>query len=190
MKASTKNQSMRVYFISSLLAGVFCLSANAGLYTFNDSGVIPQGGATFSAEHPISDPASTITSIELILTFNDSASLGSTMLGTLNLGTGTGSPSVSLSPTFSYNSGVNSVYDVTFTGTSGTPGSGFNGLNPNDTWGLVLWDTGNNGIQNSLVGWSLDIEAVPEPVNVALGIFGGLLATVVFGKKLKLGLGR
>jgi hypothetical protein len=49
-------------------------------------------------------------------------------------------------------------------------------LNPNNTWGLVLWDNGHSGIENALVGWRLDITAVPKPVNVALICFGSLAA--------------
>jgi hypothetical protein len=41
---------------------------------------------------------------------------------------------------------------------------------------LNLWDTSTSGIENGLVGWTLDVTAVPEPVNVALAVFGGLLA--------------
>jgi len=33
------------------------------------------------------------------------------------------------------------------------------------------------------VSWSLDITAVPEPVNVALGTFGGLLGIVALFRK-------
>ena len=126
-------------------------------------------------------PDPSITSIELILTFNNSVSLGatsdlSTLRGSLNLGTDVSSPYVSFTPVISSTSGGNAIYDVTFTGSSGTPGAGFDGLNPNGTWGLVLWDTGTTGFENGLVGWNLDITAVPEPVNVALGVFGVALA--------------
>jgi hypothetical protein len=181
MKTLSKIQSIRRGFILSLLAGLFCCSAHATLYTenFSDSGTVPQGGTVvFSAEGTVSDitlPSPYITSIELILTFNDNSSLtgsSSGIQGSLNLGNGTSSPFVSFYPTAATPAGPSYVYDVTF--------SDFNGLNPNDTWGLVLWDNSNSGIENYLVGWSLDITAVPEPVNVALGIFGvALLGTGV-----------
>jgi hypothetical protein len=45
-------------------------------------------------------------------------------------------------------------------------------LNPNGTWTLFLADESAGGGQSSLVSWSLSISAVPEPTNVALGIFG------------------
>jgi hypothetical protein len=51
-------------------------------------------------------------------------------------------------------------------------GSAFDGLNPNGTWTLFLADESAGGGQSQLVSWSLSINAVPEPTNVALGIFG------------------
>src|ERR1017187_3743073 len=104
MKTSFVKKGMKAGFISSLLAGMLCSSANASLYQFNytDSGAIPQGGTVFSAEHiigSISIPDPTITRVELILTFNNSASLNpSTILGRLNLGTDPSSPYVRLAP--------------------------------------------------------------------------------------------
>ena len=53
--------------------------------------------------------------------------------------------------------------------------SGLNGLNPNGTWTLFFADL-SSGAQSQVVSWELDITAVPEPANVALGIFGGLMA--------------
>jgi hypothetical protein len=52
----------------------------------------------------------------------------------------------------------------------------YNGLNPNGNWTIFFADMASGGGSgpSSLVTWSLDITAVPEPVNVALGIFGGL----------------
>ena len=64
-------------------------------------------------------------------------------------------------------------------GTSYAPDGGslasFGGANPNGTWTLFFADL-SGGATSTLQGWSLDITAVPEPVNVALAIFGGLLA--------------
>ena len=50
----------------------------------------------------------------------------------------------------------------------------FNGKNPNGTWTMYFADL-SAGDTSTLEGWSLDITAVPEPVNVALAIFGGVL---------------
>ncbi len=48
----------------------------------------------------------------------------------------------------------------------------FNGVNPNGDWTLYFED---NGAMNTatLSSWSIGITAVPEPINVALGVFGG-----------------
>lgn len=166
-------------FTSVLLS----LSAPAALYTFNftDSGAIPQEGTVFSAEHAISGIASSITSVEMVLTFNDTSSLLGTaggIQGHLNLGTTTSAPFVNFYPASTSSAGGHQVYDVTFSGSSGSPGTGFSGLNPNNTWGLVLWDNSPTHLENGLVGWSLNITAVPEPMNVALAVFGVVVAGV------------
>jgi len=79
-------------------------------------------------------------------------------------------------------SGTSSIDSYGGTATSGTyqPSvafSAFNGLNPNGNWTLFFADlSGGDGANvTTLNGWSLDITAVPEPVNVALGVFGVLL---------------
>lgn len=166
--------------LSSLLAALFSLSAQAGLYTFNftDSGPIPQGGTVFSAEQTISGIEHVISSVELILTFNDKASLtgdSAGIQGLLNLGTDAGSPSVGFFP------------DVTSTGSHGTRTydasfSGLNGDDPNNTWALVLWDNSTSGIENGLVSWTLEITAVPEPVTAALGVFAGIFLVVILAR--------
>ena len=54
--------------------------------------------------------------------------------------------------------------------------SSFTG-NPNGAWTIFFADMasgpGSPASTSTLVGWSLEITAVPEPANVALGIFGG-----------------
>jgi subtilisin-like proprotein convertase family protein len=67
----------------------------------------------------------------------------------------------------------NPVSGTTYSPDGGTLAS-FNGTNPNGTWTLFFADLSAGGA-STLEGWSLDITAVPEPVNVALAIFGGLL---------------
>ncbi len=53
--------------------------------------------------------------------------------------------------------------------------STFNGMTPNGDWTLFFADVSGGGGQSTTVSWSLDIiTAVPEPINVALGVFGGL----------------
>ena len=57
----------------------------------------------------------------------------------------------------------------------------YNGLNPNGTWTLFIADL-SAGAQSQLISWELDITAVPEPVNVALGIFAGVFLVVTFAR--------
>ena len=60
-----------------------------------------------------------------------------------------------------------------------TPDSGvtfnstFGGMGGSGTWTLLLFDK-SAGDTSTLVGWGLDITAVPEPTTWALGIFGAL----------------
>lgn len=161
---------MRVAAISSVLALVFSLSAQGGLYTYNysDSGPIPQFSTSFSAEHSLTGIPSSITSIELILTFSSGYDLGGHILGTLILDPSGSDIYTSFTPSVTRaGTGSQEIYDVTFT-------APFASSNPNNIWALNLWDNNTSGIENSLVSWSLDITAVPEPVNVALGIFAGV----------------
>jgi hypothetical protein len=53
-------------------------------------------------------------------------------------------------------------------------------MNPNGTWTLFIADL-SAGAQSQLVSWSLNVTAaeVPEPVNVALGIFAGVFLIVI-----------
>ena len=50
--------------------------------------------------------------------------------------------------------------------------SSFAGLDANGDWSLFLADVEFGG-ESTLNGWTLNITAVPEPINVGLGIFGG-----------------
>ena len=58
----------------------------------------------------------------------------------------------------------------------------YNGLNPNGTWTLFIADL-SAGAQSQLVSWELDITAVPEPVNVALGIFAGVFLVITLARR-------
>jgi hypothetical protein len=63
----------------------------------------------------------------------------------------------------------------------------YNGLNPNGTWTLFIADL-SAGAQSQLENWTLGITAeVPEPVNVALMVFGGAfgLVTLVRSRQLR-----
>jgi subtilisin-like proprotein convertase family protein len=65
----------------------------------------------------------------------------------------------------------------------------FLGGNPNGAWTLYFGDEASGNI-STLASWEVDITAVPEPTNIALGIFAaGLLAfsgARTLGKKLKI----
>lgn len=174
MNTTHKNKHLGRWAISCLFALMFCLAADAAVYPFNysDSGAVPQGGGTLAFEHAVSGIPTTITGIELILTFNDSSSLtgsGTGIQGHLILGTDVSSPFVNFYPTATSSSGSQRIYDVIF---STTQPDGFNNLNPNNTWGLELWDNSSSMIENGLVSWSLDVTAVPEPITYALPLFG------------------
>jgi hypothetical protein len=56
--------------------------------------------------------------------------------------------------------------------------SQFASSDPNGSWTLFIADL-SGGSVSTLNSFSLDLTAVPEPVSVALGIFGGTLWLVV-----------
>lgn len=62
---------------------------------------------------------------------------------------------------------------VAYTADGGSLASLYGG-NPNGTWTLFFADLSGGNV-STLNGWSLDITAVPEPVNMAVGIFSALL---------------
>jgi len=58
----------------------------------------------------------------------------------------------------------------------------YTGGDPTGGWTLFFSDMSPGGDidggDSTVVSWSLDITAVPEPINVALGVFGGLFLIV------------
>lgn len=72
--------------------------------------------------------------------------------------------------------------DVLDTSVRGSSLTAFNSVNPNGNWTLYFADmaVGPEGSSSSLVSWGFDIAPVPEPVNVALGILGGVFLVVMF----------
>ena len=122
--------------------------------------------------------------------------LGGTSVVLLNrIGAGSGNPFGSSSSGFGggatwHNDGVDysfrladgssSVHGASGSPVEGTYGadggslSSFNGANPNGNWTIFFADmaSGPGTSTSSLVSWGLEITAVPEPVNVALGLFG------------------
>jgi hypothetical protein len=57
----------------------------------------------------------------------------------------------------------------------------FLGANPNGSWTLFFADLSPGGT-SMISGFSVSISAVPEPMNLALGVFGGLIAAVALGR--------
>ena len=58
--------------------------------------------------------------------------------------------------------------------------AGFNSAgDPNGAWTLYFGDTISGGGNATILGWGLDVTAVPEPVNMALGVFAVVLAGTV-----------
>jgi hypothetical protein len=80
--------------------------------------------------------------------------------------------------------GASTTSTTPIAGTYGVNYSTFNGVSGPGNW--ILYVTDNQaGDSGTLTGWSLTtLEAVPEPVNVALGIFGGVMGVVVLQRKL------
>ena len=61
----------------------------------------------------------------------------------------------------------------------------FNGLNPNGDWTLYFRDASPGGV-STLNSWSLEVTPVPEPVNVALGVFAAVALLVQGGRAWRL----
>ena len=127
--------------------------------------------------HPVSmSPLNSITALTLTVVLQ--GGFASDLTGYLRLGTTTTSPFYSLTSLINsqtLSAGTPNTYTIDFN----TPAfsTAFNGMDPNNTWTLFFADTSAGGT-TTLKGWSLDVTAVtavPEPVNVALGVFGGLL---------------
>ena len=91
---------------------------------------------------------------------------GAGVLGGIWQADGQTPPPLSSASSFSASGG-----SITLDGKFGT-------MNPNGVWTLFFADVSAGGGQAAVNGWSLDITAVPEPVNVALGLFGVLFAGV------------
>jgi len=62
----------------------------------------------------------------------------------------------------------------------------FNGMDPNGAWTLFFADVSGGGTSH-LENWSLNIEAVPEPVTVSLAILGAIFGCSRLVRYLKSG---
>ena len=201
------NVPMKRIPFALLLALAACLPARAALYTidytsgFNNGGVIPDGNvAGWSDTRTLSGIADlVITDVNVKL--NISGSYNGDLFGYLVHGSGFaillnrvgagsgGQPQF----TFGYaTSGFNNIKlddsaipnihtvqnPVTLTAYASDGGTlaSFNNLDPNGSWTIFFADMAS-GDSSTVMGWSLEINAVPEPVNLALIALGGILAT-------------
>lgn len=174
MKNSSLTKTLALWAALALTVGT---SAHAGIYTFNysDTGPLyPNAGNKLTFSHTEGGMPSLIQEVLLTPQFTSSAGLSAgDIQGRLYLGTGS-------SPYYESITTSSPTFDGTYYTTTIDFGSGsaFYGQNPNSQWTLNLWDN-NVSFGNTLAGSSLEITAVPEPVNVALGIFGGLFGGVL-----------
>ena len=60
----------------------------------------------------------------------------------------------------------------------------FSGDNPNGGWTLYFGDESSGNV-STLESWQVDITAVPEPINIALGIFAAGLIAFSGGRALR-----
>lgn len=161
----------RAACLAVLAAAALNFSARGSLYTFDDSGPIPNNGTTFSVEQTISGEPNLISSVILTLTFNDNYDLGGNIQGSLTLNPSGSDAYITFTPSATSSSSYGQeIYTVDFSGPTS-----FLFQNPNGVWALNLWDTGSSGIENGLVNWSLGISGstpVPEPITCALPLFG------------------
>lgn len=165
----------KICLFSLLLAA--SLPASAALYTSSTPVVIPDNntlGTGSSLQFNVGGEGSSLSA--LTLTFALQGGYSTDLSGYLRMGSSGGSPSYDLTSliqgqTLSSGSATSYMIDFTTSGFATT----FDGGNPNTTWTLFFADNSALG-QTTVNGWSLDVTAVPEPVNVALAIFGGVLA--------------
>jgi hypothetical protein len=98
--------------------------------------------------------------------------------GSANIHTLTGGSAVSgtYKPDGNNISPLGSASSFSAGGGSQTLDASFGNMSPNGTWTLYFADVVTGGGNETLNGWSLNITAVPEPVNVALIVFGVCVA--------------
>jgi hypothetical protein len=174
-----------LYTLSLVIALSF--PAQATLYQFGTLnggsaiGAIPDNSTVgLTQSFTANGEGSSITS--LTLTFLLQSGFSSDLSGYLRLGNGNTTYFYDLTSfihnqTLSQSSSTTYSLDFSTTTFGSDFSSSFGGQNPNDTWTLFFADTSAGG-QTTLNGWSLDITAVPEPVNVALGVFAAVFGAV------------
>ena len=176
----------KICLIGLLLAA--SVTGRAALYSYSSGTLntaIPDYntiGLTLTAAPGSYDPVFTPgggnwSTSTLTLTFTLTGGAVTDLSGYLRLGNLESSPSYNFT---SISSGVNTInFD-----NNASFATAFSGQNPDNTWTLYFADT-VNGDTTTLNGWSLEITAVPEPANVALAIFGAVLAIWAVGRRLK-----
>jgi subtilisin-like proprotein convertase family protein len=168
----------KICLLGLLLA--FSVPAGAALYQYgalaggSALGAIPDNNTIGLTESfTASEAGSSISALTLTIQLQNGSATD--LSGYLRLGNTTGSPYYNLTSLIqaqTLSAGSPTTFSIDF----GTPGfsTAFNGQNPNDTWTLFFADK-VAGDTTTLNGWRLDVTAVPEPVNMALGLLGGFL---------------
>jgi hypothetical protein len=139
---------------------------NSDLYaylSYNGSSVVLLNRMGVSSGNAFGDSGNGLNNV----VFNDA--------GSVNIHTLTGSSAVSgtYRPDGNNISPLGSASSFSSGGGTETLDATFGNMSPNGTWTLYFADVVAGGGNETLSGWNMDITAVPEPVNVALVIFGG-----------------
>jgi len=142
---------------------MLCTSARCGLYHASGAGfsIIANSGYSYGSSINLSGVTDSNLGTQLqsvLLTINFSTADYIGFDGKLRLGDSLTGPYVSCTP-----SGTSATFSQSYTS--------FDPQDPHNNWTLVFTSSSSETTVNN---WSLDITAVPEPANVALGIFAGL----------------
>lgn len=191
------------------------ITAQATLYTitynsdFANGGVIPDGNVTGWSDTRTVSGISELSIADVNVVLNISGGYNGDLYGYLvhssgfcvlldRVGTGEGSEpqytfgfstsgfdNVRLDDDSSFGNihSITDPADGTYVSDGGTLAS-FNNLDPNGSWTLFLADM-SGGEEGTMVSWSLEINAVPEPITWALLIFGGGLGAVQGARYLR-----
>lgn len=171
-----KSMKIKLSLISGLLA--VSLSARGAYSAGSTVDVAIPDNNTIGISSTLAASGSAWSVANVTLTFTLAGGFGTDLVGYLRAG------NLVTSPVFNFSGDLNTFATLpsvasgghTFTydfSTTPTTSTAFNGINPNTTWTLFFADQSAGGT-TVLTDWSLNIEAVPEPVNVALGIVGGI----------------
>lgn len=183
--------NIRIRIALGAVALALCVPAQAAVDTFtfssgftpgswtDGSGLVDQHG--FTDNRGVGGVGSVIETVGLTLTFaeNTGVTAPSIMTGLLtlrNLDTVYGT--YTLNNIAATSSGASYAFTANVS-------SSFLTFNPNNTWSLALNLPSGNSVENTLQSWSLEIGSVPEPINVALGVFGAVFAAVAVGRRLR-----